>query len=1038
MALRLRTIFPYTLPGVLALIGWWWFFSRKKDQCCKKQERITASAENVEADAQKELIPTEEVIDCSRAQTVQLNQEGSSVPQSCKSCSLSSAELVVSLSESNSDHMSENGKPTVSKPVHENVLHLQASSEYALGVECNSTDNKKLKGQFGLHRGKAENLQEHIALDSSPQLHSINEIGKKVEHNNKQASGNADKGPMFRSKAPCNISKPELDAVPTSKIHTVNEDFDLREACTKNVPTPLEVQICLMENTGTPVLKPTIEEPRTSPDRIKIQESIDKAVGTEDNKIQQCNSTGECSQVENLPTGVLPHEKQITSCEVESDTCDEVETVVKMSVLLQCPQSNDDVPESVIISDLRLGRHSEHCVSQSALENVQLEKVTEHSLKRDTTAFEEEPMEKHNVEFVKSVGFESGRTDVRPSTCVESAYTELLGHELGTDFLKAFSKTLGKSEQFQTSDTLHTSLEEGKTGAILGNYEAKMVEQLAINIISHVIVAAKQEILSGTVTDTLDSSSQVQDVEPGDCLDAKTSISVQHTLHALGQNVAVSNGQSENIHANDTSTQKAQKPSGDVSSEDINSLLENQMEQEEHIPKTSVCNKNKEPDLSPVHCVGGSLDDIHMVIEDSSLSVCTSEDGIGLDDPMQSTELSNVAVSSYDSLSTSGIELSSEQISVSSENDKKNTEAESKDVTYSNGDVKGSSPDVKNEGSWTAETEVDHSGGSDVNSMDSVDSGCSLGKTDQVQNVKQRLEGKKSELVIWEIEVPKHLVGRLIGKQGRFVSFLKESSGAKIYISTLPYTQDFQICHIEGSQQQVDRALSLVGKKFKELNLTNIYAPPPSLALHSLPMTSWLMLPDGVTVEVIVVSVVNAGHMFVQQHTHPTFHALRSLDQQMFLCYSQPGIPTLPSPVEVGVICAAPAVDNAWWRAQVVAYFKESEEVEIRYVDYGGYERVKIEILRQIRSDFVTLPFQGAEVLLDNVIPLENEDHFSSEADSAVNDMTRGTPLLAQVTNYDGATGLPLIQLWSMMADEVVSVNRTLVERGFAQWIDGY
>ena len=61
--------------------------------------------------------------------------------------------------------------------------------------------------------------------------------------------------------------------------------------------------------------------------------------------------------------------------------------------------------------------------------------------------------------------------------------------------------------------------------------------------------------------------------------------------------------------------------------------------------------------------------------------------------------------------------------------------------------------------------------------------------------------------------------------------------------------------------------------------------PPPPLQL---------MLPDGVTVEVIVVNQVNAGHLFVQQHTHPTFHALRSLDQQMYLCYSQPGIPPCP------------------------------------------------------------------------------------------------------------------------------------------------
>uniref|UniRef100_A0A8C1ZHM8 A kinase (PRKA) anchor protein 1b n=1 Tax=Cyprinus carpio TaxID=7962 RepID=A0A8C1ZHM8_CYPCA len=319
--------------------------------------------------------------------------------------------------------------------------------------------------------------------------------------------------------------------------------------------------------------------------------------------------------------------------------------------------------------------------------------------------------------------------------------------------------------------------------------------------------------------------------------------------------------------------------------------------------------------------------------------------------------------------------------------------------------------------------------GSDVNSMDSVDSCSTLGVGDSQPSGSQTCQSQSSELIVWEIEVPKHLVGRLIGKQGRYVSFLKQSSGAKIYISTLPYTQEFQICHIEGTQQQVDKALALIEKKFKDLDLTNLYAPPPPpLTLPSLPMTSWLLLPNGVTVEVIVVNIVSAGHLFVQQHTHPTYHALRSLDQQMFLCYSQPGTPPLPSPVEVGVICAAPAVDGAWWRAQVISFYKDSTEVEIRYVDYGGYDRVKIDTLRQIRSDFVTLPFQGTEVLLDNIAPLPGEDRFSAEANSALEEMTRGVPLLAQVTNYDNNTGLPLVHMWNMVGEELVLLNRTLAE----------
>ncbi|XP_056139461.1 A kinase (PRKA) anchor protein 1b isoform X2 [Lampris incognitus] len=242
-----------------------------------------------------------------------------------------------------------------------------------------------------------------------------------------------------------------------------------------------------------------------------------------------------------------------------------------------------------------------------------------------------------------------------------------------------------------------------------------------------------------------------------------------------------------------------------------------------------------------------------------------------------------------------------------------------------------------------------------------------------------------------------------------------------------------------GTQQRVDKALALIGKKFKDLDLNNLYAAqPPALALPSLPMTSWLLLPSGVTVEVIVVNIVSAGHVFVQQHTHPTYHALRSLDQQMFLCYSQPGTPALPSPAEVGVICAAPTAEGAWWRAQIISFYKETNELEIRYVDYGGYDRVKIDSLRQIRSDFVTLPFQGAEVLLDNIAPLPGEDGFSAEATLALEEMTRGVASLAQVSNYDNNTGLPLVQLWNMVGDEVMSVNRALAERGLGMWVDSF
>lgn len=553
--------------------------------------------------------------------------------------------------------------------------------------------------------------------------------------------------------------------------------------------------------------------------------------------------------------------------------------------------------------------------------------------------------------------------------------------------------------------------------------ENDQIEQAAFQIISQVILNATEEMRASTTGKTVAqvyppiSATQPQGLE-------ESSVPASQKT-GLGQDIP--------HPASTTTGATASPPAEALPPKTYVSCLSSPLASptKDQKPKNSAHHISLAPCPPPVTRLRQSLDGASSPGGDDTFVTCMS-------DSRQSVVSVTSSGQCSDSLSTSGLEDSCTE-TISSPGDKAVTPPlPDSTEPFSNGVLKEEFSDVGTEDGWTMDAEADHSGGSDGNSMDSVDSCSGLPKPDSLQNVQASSNPKKVDLIIWEIEVPKHLVGRLIGKQGRYVSFLKQTSGAKIYISTLPYTQNVQICHIEGSQHHVDKALNLIGKKFKELNLTNIYAPPlPSLALPSLPMTSWLMLPDGITVEVIVVNQVNAGHLFVQQHTHPTFHALRSLDQQMYLCYSQPGIPTLPTPVEITVICAAPGADGAWWRAQVVASYEETNEVEIRYVDYGGYKRVKVDVLRQIRSDFVTLPFQGAEVLLDSVVPLSDDDHFSPEADAAMSEMTGNTALLAQVTSYS-ATGLPLIQLWSVVGDEVVLINRSLVERGLAQWVDSY
>lgn len=53
--------------------------------------------------------------------------------------------------------------------------------------------------------------------------------------------------------------------------------------------------------------------------------------------------------------------------------------------------------------------------------------------------------------------------------------------------------------------------------------------------------------------------------------------------------------------------------------------------------------------------------------------------------------------------------------------------------------------------------------------------------------------------------------------------------------------------------------------------------------------------------------------------------------------------------IVVGVICAAPML-NGWYRAQISAVCEETDECDIKYVDYGGFSRVQGSLLRQIRS----------------------------------------------------------------------------------------
>ena len=64
--------------------------------------------------------------------------------------------------------------------------------------------------------------------------------------------------------------------------------------------------------------------------------------------------------------------------------------------------------------------------------------------------------------------------------------------------------------------------------------------------------------------------------------------------------------------------------------------------------------------------------------------------------------------------------------------------------------------------------------------------------------------------------------------------------------------------------------------------------------------------------------------------------------------------------------------------------------VSLKFLDFGGYANMPRREVRQIRSDFMLLPFQAVEVQLANVIfDIKSSDGFDQESSEKLADMLK-------------------------------------------------
>ncbi|XP_014214042.1 KH domain-containing protein akap-1 [Copidosoma floridanum] len=256
----------------------------------------------------------------------------------------------------------------------------------------------------------------------------------------------------------------------------------------------------------------------------------------------------------------------------------------------------------------------------------------------------------------------------------------------------------------------------------------------------------------------------------------------------------------------------------------------------------------------------------------------------------------------------------------------------------------------------------------------------------------------------YEFLIPTKLVGKLIGRGGRFLEHVRNEADVKLAVKRHQTDRDYQLCTIDGTPENITVALDIIRRHFPEktypyLTLEQIVydeiVVPNEIAW--MPELIQLSLVEGVNNDVFVCQIVTPNHFFIQLHTHPTYPSLRILTQRMTQEYNTVESPLVPEPLTKGMIVAAKFFDQ-WMRVCIEEPDPQKEQTLVRLVDHGGYYTCSNADMRSLRLDYLCLPFQAIEVYLANVQP---KGEWTQEAFDVVSQLTSSRVGQAQIVGYD-------------------------------------
>jgi len=205
-----------------------------------------------------------------------------------------------------------------------------------------------------------------------------------------------------------------------------------------------------------------------------------------------------------------------------------------------------------------------------------------------------------------------------------------------------------------------------------------------------------------------------------------------------------------------------------------------------------------------------------------------------------------------------------------------------------------------------------------------------------------------------------------------------------------------------------------------------------------------VQLPAGKMATAIMTAINSPAHFFIQLPETSTFQHLSRLEDCMYYVYEkmQDRVPKVPlKSIEVGLVCVTKQNDK-YYRIQVVSYDISNDCCEVKFLDYGGTEKVDISEMWQIRQDFLNLPFQAVECYLSNVIPPPSYTDWPFESIVHLEELIRGKTLSCREIGVTHEDSIPIVQLYITYSDEDSGeletrlINKELVDRGAAQWVE--